>query len=218
MLLLGCVRRLGLILLLVALGVGLWYFRVPLTEAVRGAQTDPPAPPGPSLELAAEAEAKLQELARGDRGTVSLSETEVQSLLEFRYGSFFPAFVDSPRVTLADDRLRLRARVPTAELVRIPALGEVGALLPDTADIELHATLLPLQGERVALAVDQLSAARVPLPRRIVPALLERLGRTDQPGLPADALAVPLPPGARSAYVRRDSLVFVGGSDGDPIP
>jgi hypothetical protein len=53
------------------------------------------------------------------------------------------------------------------------------------------------------------SAQRFPLPARLVPGALERLGRTDEPGLPPDAIALPLPPGVAAAYVRRDSLVLL---------
>jgi hypothetical protein len=42
-----------------------------------------------------------------------------------------------------------------------------------------------------------------------VPGALRRLGRKDEAGLPADALSLPLPPGADAAYVRGDSLVFL---------
>ena len=48
------------------------------------------------------------------------------------------------------------------------------------------------------------------LPCRMVGAVLSRLGRRDEAGLPADALALPLPAGATNAYVRGDSLVLVG--------
>ena len=57
--------------------------------------------------------------------------------------------------------------------------------------------------------VEGIEVAGLPLPRRMVPAVLERLGREDEEGLPADALAVPLPPAVEAAYVRGDSLVLV---------
>jgi hypothetical protein len=69
--------------------------------------------------------------------------------------------------------------------------------------------LLPLVDGRVAFAVDDVSAQRFPLPRRLVPGVLERLGRREEPGLPDDAMAVSLPPGIANAYVRRDSLVLL---------
>jgi hypothetical protein len=85
----------------------------------------------------------------------------------------------------------------------------VAALLPDTTEVTVRGQLLPLDGGRVAFAIDEVTAAHIPLPRRIVPAALERLGRRDEPGLPRDALALPLPPGAAGAYVRADSLVLL---------
>jgi hypothetical protein len=38
---------------------------------------------------------------------------------------------------------------------------------------------------------------------------LDLFGREDAPGLPADAIRIPLPDGASSAYVRSDSLVVL---------
>jgi hypothetical protein len=102
----------------------------------------------------------------------------------------------------------LSGRVPLDRLPSAGALGEVAAVLPDTSDITLTGTLLPLPGNRVALGVNQVTAARIPLPRRIVPAALERLGRTDEPGLPPDAIAIRLPSGVSAAYIRNDSLVL----------
>jgi hypothetical protein len=119
-----------------------------------------------------------------------------------------PGFVDSARVELDGDRMRLSGRVPLDRLPTGGALDEVAAVLPDTAEITLTGTLLPLAGSRVALAVNQVTAARIPLPKRIVPAALDRLGRTDEPGLPGDAIALRLPRGVTSAYVRNDSLVL----------
>jgi hypothetical protein len=119
-----------------------------------------------------------------------------------------PGFVDSARVQLDGERVRLSGRVPLDRLPSPGALGEVAAVLPDTSDITLTGTLLPLPGNRVALGVDQVTAARIPLPRRIVPAALERLGRTDEPGLPPDAIAIRLPSGVSAAYIRNDSLVL----------
>jgi hypothetical protein len=43
----------------------------------------------------------------------------------------------------------------------------------------------------------------------LVAGALRKLGRNDEPGLPDDALAIPLPPGADAAYVRGDSLIFL---------
>jgi hypothetical protein len=168
-----------------------------------------PAEPEVTPEIAERAQRKLDALRKRDVDHIALSEQEVRSLLAHRYAQLLPAFVDSPRVDLEGSRIRLRARVPVDKLPRVSDLGEAAALLPDTAELDFTGQVLPLDSGRVALAVDEVSAAKIPLPKRLVPGALTRLGRKDEPGLPADAVALPLPPGAGAAYVRADSLVFL---------
>lgn len=160
-------------------------------------------------EIAERAQQKLEALETGDHDRIALAEDEVQSLIRFRYVQLLPAFVDSPHVALENGRLRLRARLPIDKLPRVGELRQIALLLPDTAEVSVVGVVLPLDSGRVALAFDEVSAAGIPLPNRIVPAVLTRLGRQDEPGVPADAVGVPLPHGAASAYVRRDSLVLV---------
>jgi hypothetical protein len=166
----------------------------------------------PSAELAAAADKKLGALMNGNARMVALTELELQSLLQYKYKSLLPAFVDSPSIELADDKLRVRARVPVDRLPQLNELGEAASFLPDTTEVAIEGRLLPLGRGRVALTVDQVSAAHIPLPKRLVPGALRRLGREDEPGLPTNAFAVRLPPGADAAYVRGDSLIFLSNS------
>ena len=205
----GCLRRIIVLVLVLALLAGAWLYRDRLGSAwreLRGAPETPVLLPSP--ELADAAERKLESLSRGER--VALSEVELQSLLRYRYAGVLPGFVDSTRVELDGDRLRLGARVPIDRLPSVAELGQAAAILPDTSELTLTGSLLPLPNDRVALAIDQVTVARIPLPRRLVPAALNRLGRRDEPGLPSDAIPLPLPSGATSAYIRGDSLVLVG--------
>jgi len=162
-----------------------------------------------SPELANTADVKIQALRRGRTQRVAFSELELQSLLQYKYRQLLPAFVDSPHVTLQDDKLEIKARVPVDRLPQVNELGQAAAFLPDTAEVAIRGQLLPLRPGRVALAVDQVSAAHIPLPQRLVAGALRKLGRKDEPGLPRDAMAVPLPGGTESAYVRNDSLIFL---------
>lgn len=165
-----------------------------------------------SPELADEASAKLTELRRGRRTNVALGEAELQSLLLYKYPQLLPAFVDSPRIRLEDGKIEVKGRIPVERLPQLNELGEAAAFLPDTTEVAVVGQLLPLSSGRVALAVDQVRAARIPLPKRLVSSALRKLGRKDEPGLPADALAVPLPPGVDAAYVRGDSIVFLNNA------
>lgn len=167
----------------------------------------------PSQELADRADRKLADLKSGTASQIAISELELQSLLIFKYRELLPAFVDSPKIELDDDRIHVTGRVPVDRLPSVNEIGQAANFLPDTAEIEVIGKLLPLDSRRAAMAVDRVSAARIPLPQRLVASALRKLGRKDEPGLPADALAVPLPPGANAAYVRGDSLVFMSNGN-----
>jgi len=213
----GMLRSLIRLVLLVTFLALAWYFRDPLVElgrrtaarwsAMRGAGVD--APGAVSAELAAVAQARLDDLKAGTAARVALGTDELQSLLQFRYRGLLPAFVDSPRVTLEDEHLRIRVRVPLTRIPQSEEWGEITQLLPDTTELDVRGQLLPAENGRIAFAVDEVSAHRIPLPRRLVPRALALLGRTDEPGLPPDAISIPLPPGATAAYIRSDSLVLL---------
>lgn len=206
----GCLKSLVGLALVVVLAVFLFLNRDRITTAwqdLRGGKEETEL--GPSPELADLAVEKLARLKSGESEAVALSQTEIQSLLQYKYRQLLPAFVDSPRVLLEEGKIVVQARVPVERLPQLSELGEAAAFLPDTTEVGVTGQVLPLRTGRVALAVDQVRAARIPLPKRLVPGALRKLGRKDEPGLPADALAVPLPPGADAAYVRGDSLVFL---------
>ena len=105
--------------------------------------------------------------------------------------------------------MRLSARVALAAFPKLPRLEEVIGLLPDTVSIRLSGSLVSVDQRHLALVVDEIEAARIPLPGRMVGDVLAGFGREAPRGLPRDALSVPLPDGVRSVYVQRDSLVLV---------
>jgi hypothetical protein len=210
-------KKLLLLVILAAIGYGVWTQRARvLTLLGRAPATAEPGELAASAALADIAEAKLETLKNGQAQSVSLNQRELQSLLQFRYVQLLPAFVDSPQVELHGDEIRVKAWVPVENLPSLGELGDAAGFLPDTTEVGMTGKLLPLDSGRVALAIDQVRAARIPLPQRMVPGALKKLGRKDEVGLPRDALAIPLPRGAAAAYVRGDSLVLLarpfGGS------
>lgn len=145
----------------------------------------------------------------GAPGEMSLGEGELVSVLRYALPGLLPQGVVEPGVEIDDGRIELSARAAVDRFPDLPDLGPVIGLLPDTVPLTLGGSLLSLGGNRTALVVDEVTASRIPVPSRMIPDILEALGRTDEPGLPADAIELPLPEGLRSVYIRRDSLVLV---------
>lgn len=211
LLLLGCFRNLVLLILLVAVGAGIYLYRDRIAEEWHRFRGDEkPVAVATPEQLAASAERKVASLADGPPPSrVALSEAELQALLKTRFAGMVPQYLDSPRVALEGDRIHLHGRIPTDRLPRVQGVGEVMGLLPDTTDITVTGQVIPLEGQRAALAVDQVTAAKIPLPRRLVSEMLRRVKRPGDADLPPDALPLPLPRGVSGAYVRSDSLILL---------
>lgn len=205
----GCVTRLlSLVLLLIILALA-WVYRAELGRAwrdLRGVRADTEV----SRELAAFAEARIRAALDGtgpDR--IVLTQSELQSLLAYRWSDSLPDYVSAPTVELADGRIRVGATVPTRIFGVLRDADEIAPFLPDTAELAATGQFVPLDAGYVALEVHEITASRIPLPKRIIPAILNGIGRRDRRGLAPDAMAVRLPAGIVAAFVSGDSLVFL---------
>lgn len=208
----GCIGR--LLLLVVAVGVVTfaWYNRHELSSAwdrLTGGEVEV------SPEIAARADEKLTSLGTpGGPTRVALGGSELQSLIEYRWGGFLPQDVVDPRVSLADNQVTLEAGVATARFDRLRDLREIVAFLPDTAALRAVGSFVPLDSGHVGLEIHELMAAGIPIPKRLIPTVLGNFRRPSVQGLPANAVAVPLPPGVRSVSVSGDSMVFQANPSG----
>lgn len=162
----------------------------------------------PSAALADSVLAQVQEFRRGEEAQMALGGREVTSVLRYSLPGLIPSGVGDLRVAFEEGRVRLSAQVVLASFPEVPDLGPVLGILPDTLDVVVHASLVPFGEEESALLVHSVEASRIPLPRRLIPEILRAVGRVDRPGLPPEALAVPLPAGLGSAYILTDSLII----------
>ncbi|MGH7482938.1 MAG: hypothetical protein ACRELV_12355 [Longimicrobiales bacterium] len=211
----GCLGRSLAALLLLGLFVLAWFQRERIMAVADRLTSGAAVEETPSPALAERAEQKLASLSLDSPPPrVAFSEAEVQSLVQYRIGHALPPYLLDPKISIEDARMQVDARVPTEAMPDLPGAGEFASLLPDTTDVTAHATMLPLDSGRVALAVGEMSAAKIPLPARMIPSLLGRIGRTDEIGLPDDAIPLRLPAGACTAYLRADSLVLVAATAG----
>ena len=172
------------------------------------ARVPEPEGPGPSAALADSVLARVQEFRQGEELQMALGGREVTSVLRFSLPGLIPSGVKDLRVALEDGRVRISAQVVLASFPDLPDLGPVLGILPDTLDVVVDASLVPFGEEESALLVHSVEASRIPLPRRLIPEILRAIGRVDRPGLPPEALAIPLPAGLGSAYILTDSLIL----------
>ena len=173
-------------------------------------ETAEPVGEAPSAELADRTLDRFEHFRKGEgEGRLALGGLELTSVVRYALPGIVPPGVDQPTVTLSEGRVGLRARVALAAFPRLPRLDDVLGILPDTLDVQLEGSLVPLDREHLALLVDHIEASRIPLPRRMIPDVLAGFGRDRSRALPDDALPVPLPDGLQSVYVQRDSLVLI---------
>lgn len=219
----GCVGRIvTLAALAVALIVGWRYappdwrerideLRTRVVELAGGASSDEGAEAAATPELA---ESTLDRIERFRAGSAEdermlLGGAEVSSVVRYALPGILPSGVTEPSVTMRGGRIILSARVAVTDFPELPSLEEIVGLLPDTVPIRMGGTLGPRDESTSILYVDDMQAARIPIPDRFIPEILRSLGREDREGLPPHAMLVPLPQGLRAVYVRRDSLVLV---------
>jgi hypothetical protein len=139
---------------------------------------------------------------------MTLGGREVTSVLRYSVPGLIPSGIREPEISLEDGRVHLSAVVVLGAFPELPDLGPILGILPDTLSVELEASLMPFGPEESALLVHSLEASRIPIPRRLIPEILRAVGRVDRPGLPPEAMAVPLPVGFASAYILTDSLII----------
>lgn len=219
----GCVGRIVTLAALAVAAVVAWRYAPPdwrertdelrarVVELAGGASSDESAESAATPELA---ESTLDRIERFRAGSAAddqmlLGGAEVSSIVRFALPGILPSGVTEPSVTMRGGRIILSARVAVTDFPELPSLEEIVGLLPDTVPIRMGGALGPRDESTSILYVDDVQAARIPIPDRFIPEILRALGREDREGLPPHAMLVPLPQGLRAVYVRRDSLVLV---------
>ncbi len=211
----GCLGSIVSLLMLVGVAYAGWRWGdvvFPRLEQVvqeaRGVEATSDTDAG-SPELGARAAERLQALMEtSGTGEASFDASELTSMLRHTYSERMPGAIRGPRIRIEDGRVTLLGAVALADVPSFPDLGEVMAILPDTLRLEATGSLIPLDGPGAAFLVDRLEAGGIPLPRRVIPGILETFGREDRPGLPREAIQLSLPDGIAAAYVQGDRLVL----------
>ena len=210
----GCLGRAWLLGLLVAAAFAGWRWGPAVFPRVQGwfSEEEEAVEVLPSPELAEAALARFERFLLGEGGDqLSLSATEVASVIRYAVPGMIPGGVSDPGVEFRDGVVTLTARIAVEAFPGLPTLDGILGFLPDTVPISVEGALAPLNQDGVALIVHGVRATfiPVPLPDGMTSRILTALGRRSTDGLAQDALAFPLPDGVGSAHVLRDRLILV---------
>lgn len=160
-----------------------------------------------SPEAAQSAEDKLARM-RSSGDTVHLNSVEFTSYLRYRFKDQFTDQLDAPTVQFNGDTLTLNGRFPTDRLPDTRETRTLREFLPDTADVRVRGQLRTLGTGRGAIRIENVSVAKVPVPREVYINALKRAGAPTTPGMGSDEYPFALPPGVGSARVEGGELIL----------
>jgi hypothetical protein len=190
----GCLARLGCLILLVALGVGAWFTR----DLWIPARLRPPPPivntwqPVTDAGTARTRDA-LERLSR-PRGPVyeTLLPGDVASLAFSEASRKVGGSVDSVSARIDGDRASIRALVSTATMRA--KLGPVAGVLRDREWVQLTGTFHMLRPGVGEFEVERAMLGQVILPAGMIPRLVREIDSRPRPdGLADNALLLPVP-------------------------
>jgi len=194
----GCIARLGCLILLVCLAVGAWLTRDRWMHAITGKpvvtsvapQWEPLTP-----EAGATGKKKLDELAKSS-GPVftNLSATEVASYVFQTLARTIPAHADSAEAAVIGDALFVRAIVPVRELAGTGVLGPLAGLLNDRERLQLGGTFHVIRPGLSEFEVREIKLRDFKVPTGAIPRLVRQLSHGERPeGISPNALPVTTP-------------------------
>lgn len=194
----GCVFRLGcLVLLLCALVLG-WFTRdrwMPARFRTHHAAVAPTWEPL-SPSGAEHTRAALARLSQ-PRGPVfqTLSGADVASYVFSELARQMPASADSIQAMVNGDTVALRANLRMADLGGVGSLGPIASMLGDRERVQLTGTFRVVQRGLGEFLVRDVKVGQLSLPHAMIGRLLANLTHGKRPeGVDADALPLAIPP------------------------
>lgn len=195
----GCLRRVGCLVVLVAIVIGLWITQDKWMHYVR-----PGAPRAATVErvwqpLSPDAAARGKRAIDGlasARGPVytNLSADEIASYVVQAAGGAFPSSADSVEAAVIGDVLYVRAVVPTRDIAKSGVLGPLAGLLNDRERISLGGSFHVIRPGLSEFQLRDVKLRDFSVPHRAIPRLVQQITKGKRtPGVAEDALPVPTP-------------------------
>jgi hypothetical protein len=212
----GCLRSLiaqvGCLLVLVTLAFFGWVYREQVADVVRRLRGQPPKADVAWVQPAAtsaDAQGALARLAqRGGPAYVDLSAADVGALLDAALARTGRRVVDSVRVGLRENELRIGGSLDLSGIPR-SALGPFQGALGAREPVVIGGPLAVDSAGRLVMTVTTLSVKDFPFPRSTIPTLVRQLRI---PGVEGSAVPVPGITGVGDVRVTAERVRFYRSS------
>lgn len=193
----GCIARLGCLVLLCILAVTAWFTRDRWMSKVSGGkpvvteQTWQPLTPA-AAERGRRAIANLN--TAGGPVYANLTAAEIASYVFLAAGKTLPASADSVEAAVIGDALYLRAVVPMRDIAGSGVLGPLAGLLNDRERLQLGGTFQVVKPGMSEFTVKEIKLRDFNVPHGAIPRLVQQIKRgKNVEGVAQDALPVPTP-------------------------
>ena len=195
----GCIARLGCLVVLAALAIVGWLTRdqwVPARFLPHAAAVSKAAGWEPLSDAGAARTRTALSRLRQPTGPVfqTLSGGDVASFLFNELAKQLPVSTDSIQAVVIDDHVSMRANVRLADVGGAGALGPFASMLGDRERVQLIGTFHVVKPGLAEFEVQTVKVRGVSIPRSVIPRLISRFGKGVRPaGLADDALPLPIP-------------------------
>jgi hypothetical protein len=194
----GCIARLGCLVMLALLAIGGWLTRDQWLPKLTGhpsttASVSSWQPLSP--EAGARGKKKIDELSSAT-GPVfnNLTASEVASYVFQTVARTIPASADSAEAAVIGDALYVRAVVPIREIAGTGVLGPLGGLLNDRERLQLGGGFRVIRPGLSEFEVREIKLRDFKVPSGAIPRLVQQISRGNRPeGVAPNALAVTTP-------------------------
>ena len=202
----GCIGRLGCVVLLAVLAAVAWLFRdswLPMFDGGEAGHRDSAvvvAREGVWQPLTAQggerARRALESLERpGGPTMVTVAVADLGAYVYQELARQLPPSADSVEAMAVGDQLHVRASVRLQELGGRDALGPLAGMFGDRERLQLGGTLRVIRPGLGELVVREIRVGDLRIPSGLIPRLLRQVSRRDRPpGVSESGLPLRLPP------------------------
>lgn len=207
---LGCLRRLGCLVILVAIVVVAWLFRDRWVPRVFGERNLAAGTWQPiTAEGGKRASSTLESLGRKSGPVfVNLTAAELAGLFLSGGAGQFPPSVQHAEATVVGDQVHLRATIALEDIKGFD-LGPFAAFANKDERFELGGTLDIISPGLAQLRVESAQIGDLPIPKPAIPKLLSRLGRDARPaGVAPNGIGFRVPPWIGDVRVNKGRITL----------